>query len=136
MRAYLTADEQLVLGDAGPADAAAVWRALHGLYLAHRGPDRKSTPLEPVPATTHLDVIEVVSAFEGLASSIRRSAVRGLEAWREAYVQTFALIAAAPDRRQVFPHNDVLWLELTRPLAERLAAVQRPAAWRADGPVT
>ena len=63
MRAYLTCDDQLVLRDATCADAVAVWRSLHAIYLERRGPDRGAPAGDPVPATTHHDVIELVSAF-------------------------------------------------------------------------
>lgn len=122
MRAYLTHDDRLVVRDAVPGDAMILWRTLRELYLERRGPDPAGPDDEPVPATTYLDVIEVVCAFEGVAQSIRCSADRGLDDWRHGFVRTFELIARSDDRHRRYPYNEVVWHALTRALAAQLAA--------------
>jgi|GEM_PF-2782231 len=132
MRAFLSHGDELVVRNACARDAVTLWRVLHDLYVSRRGADPRCDISDPVPATTYRDVIEVVNAFEGVAGAIRTNAVRGLDHWRRGYTQTFELIARAPDLDELFPHNDVVWLELTRPLAAQLVtSAPRPDRDRA-----
>ena len=131
MHVSLTPAEQLVVRDATPIDAVALWLELQRLYFAHRGRDTAAPLSLQIPATNHTDVIDLVNAFEKLVAPIAPLVValgHGAlwTAWRRAYARVFQVVSAAPNLRARFPDNRALWLGMLEPFARQLAAVATP----------
>lgn len=128
--ASLSPAEQLIVRDAQPTQAVALWRVLRELYLARRGPSRADPT---VPAVLMADAIDLVNAYERLAAPLAAALAVGAPAlwaaWRQSYARVFAVVSAAPDLYGPLPAPDKLWLALLAPFAEHLAAfAARPAA--------
>lgn len=128
--ASLTPAEQLVVHGASAAQAVALWRALHELYLVRRGPAPGGAA---VPAVLMADAIDVVNAFERLAAPLAGALAVGAPAlwaaWRQSYARVFAVVSAAPRLYAPIPAPEKLWHGLLAPFAEHLAAfAARPKA--------
>ena len=118
-----TPAEQLVVPGASPAQAVALWRALHDLYLARRGPASTGSS---VPAVLMADAIDLVNAYERLAAPLAGALAVGAPAlwaaWRQSYARVFSVVSAAPRLYAPLPAPEKLWHGLLAPFAEHLAA--------------
>jgi len=131
MHTSLSPAGQLIVRDATPADAVALWHRLRTLYTSRRGIDPSAPADDAIPATIHTDAIDLVNAFEKLGFPTRS---RGLGfdhsalwiAWRGAYARVFQVVGDAPDLRARFPDNRALWLGMLEPFARSLATLAVP----------